>query len=102
MSRCTIKEVRYRGSRQSNNVASYGYGLLMLGIESRQVIALRLARLSRGGKRAQRENARMPAGKVGAGMTTGMRVLRGVSRARILKGCRSKVRANMKRRSRTK
>jgi len=69
----------------------------MLAIESQQVMALRLAKLSRGGKRAQREHARMLSEKVGAGMMAGVRMLFGVSPARILKGYRSKVRANIRR-----
>lgn len=73
---------------------------MMLGLESNRVIGLRLAKLMRGGKAAQRESQRMVSGKVLAAAKAGTSLMAGASGDKIAEQYRRKVAANAKRRKR--
>jgi len=73
---------------------------VMLGLESNRVIGLRMAKLMRGGKAAQREARRMVSEKVFAAAKAGTSLMAGASSDRIVEQYRSKVAANAKRLSR--
>jgi hypothetical protein len=84
-------------ARRKRNTAGYWLNLLMLGIESQQAIALRLARLSKGGPRARRESSLMVKEKLITGAKAGHRLLKGASATDTVKHYRGKVRANIRR-----
>ncbi|SCB55377.1 hypothetical protein GA0061098_10403 [Bradyrhizobium shewense] len=69
----------------------------MLGLESNRVIGLRLAKLMRGGKAAQREAQRMVSEKVLAAAKAGTGLMAGASGDKIVEQYRRKVAANAKR-----
>jgi hypothetical protein len=73
------------------------YGLAMLGLESQQVIALRMLRLAQGGPAAQAEASRMWPEKLAAAAHAGERLIKGDSSAKLIAGYRRKVRANARR-----
>ena len=73
---------------------------MMLGLESNRVIALRIAKLMRGGKAAQREAQRMMSEKMIAAAKAGTSLMAGVSGDKIVAQYRRKVAANAKRLSR--
>ncbi|MDI3562445.1 hypothetical protein [Bradyrhizobium sp. Arg816] len=73
---------------------------MMLGLESNRVIGLRLAKLMRGGKAAQREAQRMVSEKVLAAAKAGTSLMAGASGDKIVAQYRRKVAANAKRLSR--
>jgi hypothetical protein len=75
---------------------------MMLGLESNRVIGLRLAKLMRGGKAAQREARRMVSEKVLAAAKAGTSLMAGASGAKIVEQHRKKVTANAKRLSRNR
>jgi hypothetical protein len=75
---------------------------MMLGLESNRVIGLRIAKLMRGGKAAQREAQRMVSEKVLAAAKAGTSLMAGASGDKILEQYRRKVAANAKRLSRTR
>jgi hypothetical protein len=70
---------------------------LMLSIEAHQVIALRLIRLTFGGRSARREAKLMVAEKVDAAFKANARLLAGASSDEILRMYRRRVGANAKR-----
>jgi hypothetical protein len=73
---------------------------MMLALESNRVIALRMAKLMRGGKAAEREAKRMVSEKVLAAAKAGTSLMAGASGDRIVEQYRRKVAANAKRLSR--
>ena len=73
------------------------YGLAMLGLESQQVIALRMLRLALGGPAAQAEASRMWLEKFDAAAQAGERLMRGDPSEKLIAGYRRKVRANARR-----
>ncbi len=69
----------------------------MLSLESHAVIALRLARLARGGRAARREADLMISEKIKAMTEASARLALGASPNEIVRGYRKKVRANRRR-----
>jgi ketosteroid isomerase-like protein len=67
---------------------------MMLGLESNRVIGLRIAKLMRGGKAAQREAQGMVSEKVLAAAKAGTSLMAGASRDKIVEQYRRKVAAN--------
>ena len=70
---------------------------MMLGLESNRVIGLRIAKLMRGGKAAQREARRMVTEKMFAAAKAGTSLMAGASADKIVAQYRRKVAANAKR-----
>ena len=73
---------------------------MMMGLESNRVIGLRIAKLMRGGKAAQREAQRMVSEKMLAAAKAGTSLMAGASGDKIVEQYRRKVAANAKRLSR--
>ena len=73
---------------------------MMLGLESNRVIGLRMAKLMRGGKAAQREAHRMVSEKMFAAAKASTSLMAGASADKIVAQYRKKVAANAKRLSR--
>jgi hypothetical protein len=73
---------------------------MMLGLESNRVIGLRMAKLMRGGKAAQREAQLMVGEKILAAAKAGKSLMAGASADKIVAQYRRKVAANAKRLSR--
>jgi hypothetical protein len=71
--------------------------LMMLGLEANQVIALRVMKLMRGGKRARREANLMVREKIDAAVKAGASLMRGASGEEIVRQYRRRVAANAKR-----
>jgi hypothetical protein len=74
---------------------------LMLGLETQQVIGLRVLRLSRGGAAAEAEAWRMVTEKTSALAEAGMTLARGGSAGTVIRRYRSHVRANARRLTKT-
>ncbi len=70
---------------------------MLLALESNRVIELRIAKLMRGGKAAQREALRMVSEKMLAAAKTGTSLMAGASADQIVEQYRRKVAANVKR-----
>lgn len=70
---------------------------MMLALESNRVIGLRLAKLMRGGKGAQREAERMVSEKIQAAAKAGASFMAGASSDEIVRQYRKRVAANAKR-----
>ena len=70
---------------------------MMLAPESNRVIGLRLAKLMRGGKGAQREAERMVSEKIQAAAKAGTSLMAGASSDEIVRQYRKRVAANAKR-----
>ena len=70
---------------------------MMLGLESNRVIGLRMMKLMRGGKTAQREARRMVSEKMFAAARAGRSLMAGASGDEIIEQYRRKVAANAKR-----
>jgi hypothetical protein len=70
---------------------------VLLGMESQRVIGLRLIKLSRGGRAAEAEAARMIAEKTDALTEAGMTLARGRSAGTVIRRYRAHVRANERR-----
>ncbi|MBR1068561.1 hypothetical protein ABIF65_011423 [Bradyrhizobium japonicum] len=75
---------------------------MLLALESNRVIKLRIAKLMRGGKAAQRETHRMVSEKMLAAAKTGTSLMAGASADQIVEHYRRKVAANVKRLSQTR
>ena len=73
---------------------------MMLGLESNRVIGLRMAKLMRGGKAAQREAQLMVSEKILAAAKAGKSLMAGASGDKIVAQYRRRVAANAKRLSR--
>ncbi|MBB2740166.1 hypothetical protein ACK28Q_11435 [Bradyrhizobium japonicum] len=73
---------------------------MMLGLESNRVIGLRIAKLMRGGKAAQREAHRMVSEKMLAAAKASTSLMAGASGDKIVEQYRRKVAANAERLSR--
>ena len=73
------------------------FGLAMLAAESQQVIGLRLMMLAGGGPKAQAEAQRMVTEKLLAAHDAAGRLMMGASHDSIVRGYRTKVRANSRR-----
>ena len=73
---------------------------MMLGLECNRVIGLRIAKLMRGGKAAQREAQRMVSEKLFAAAKAGTSLMAGAPADKIVAQYRKKVAANAKRLSR--
>ena len=71
--------------------------LMMLGIESQQVIYLRLAKIAAGGPQAALEAQLMVSEKIHQGVSAGTRLLFGATPNSVVRSYRRKVRANRKR-----
>ncbi len=71
--------------------------LMMLALESNRVIGLRLAKLMRGGKGAQREAERMVGEKIQAAAKAGASLMAGASIDDVVRQYRKRVKANAKR-----
>ena len=74
--------------------------LMMLTVESHQVIWLRSMKLAAGGTKAEKEARLMVSEKMLMASLEGGRMLMGATSANVVKRYRSKVRANVKRLSR--
>ncbi|MGY4622620.1 hypothetical protein [Bradyrhizobium sp. USDA 4486] len=70
---------------------------MMLGLESNRVIGLRMAKLMRGGKAAQREAQLMVSEKIFSAAQAGKSLIAGASGDKIVAQYRRKVAANAKR-----
>jgi len=66
----------------------------LLGLESHQVIALRLAKLAKGGQAAQKEAHRMVAEKIATAQAAALKLVMGGTAGSVVSGYRKKVRAN--------
>ena len=66
----------------------------LLGLESHQVIALRLAKLAKGGQAAQKEAQRMVTEKIAAAEAAALKLAMGGTAASVMSDYRKKVRAN--------
>jgi len=66
----------------------------LLGLESHQVIALRLAKLAKGGQAAQKEAHRMVAEKITAAQAAALNLAMGGRAGSVVSNYRKKVRAN--------
>jgi hypothetical protein len=73
------------------------FNLTMLALEAQQVIWLRTLKLAAGGSSARTEASRMVSEKVVAGMRASAQIASGASPDRVIKGYRSKTRANLRR-----
>ena len=73
---------------------------MMLGLESNRVIGLRIAKLMRGGKAAQREARRMVTEKMVAAAKASASLMAGASGDKIIAQYRRKMAANAERLSR--
>ena len=69
----------------------------LLGVETQRVMALRLIKLSRGGRAAEAEAMRMVAEKTNALAEAGLTLARGGSASTVLRRYRTHVRANKRR-----
>ncbi len=76
------------------------FTLAMLGMEAQQVMWLRCLKMAAGGAAGQREANLMVSEKVEAAAKAYMQLLTGASSAKIMRGYRTKVRANRRRLSR--
>ena len=70
---------------------------MMLALESNRVIGLRLAKLMRGGKGAQREAERMGSEKIQAAAKAGASLMAGATSDDVVRQYRKRVAANAKR-----
>lgn len=86
--------------RKRKTLAPSWTNFMMLGIESQQVIWLRLTKLAAGGPQAALEARRMVSEKVREGILAGSRLMLGATANSVVSGYRKKVRANAKRLSR--
>jgi hypothetical protein len=66
----------------------------LLGLESHQVIALRLVKLAKGGEAAQKEAHRMLAEKITAAQAAALKLAMGGTAGSVVSHYRKKVRAN--------
>jgi hypothetical protein len=66
----------------------------LLGLESHQVIALRLAKLAKGGQAAQKEAHRMVAEKIATAQAAALKLAMGGTAGSVVSNYRKKVRAN--------
>ena len=73
------------------------YNVMMLAAESQAVIALRLMKLSQGGRSARNEASRMVTEKVAAAAEAAGTVVTGGGMHNVIKGYRRKVRSNRRR-----
>lgn len=73
------------------------FNLAMLTMEAQQVIWLRTMKLAAGGTAAQREATRMVSEKMAAGMKASAQIATGASADKVIRGYRSKTRANLRR-----
>ena len=73
----------------------------MLALESQQVIALRMMKMSVGGSPSQKEARLMVSEKAQAAGETALQLASGGSAQKIVRNYRSKVRANRRRLTRT-
>ena len=71
--------------------------LMMLAVEANGVIALRMMKLMRGGKRARREAERMVSEKIAAAVEASAKLIAGASGDEIVHRYRRHVAANAKR-----
>lgn len=76
------------------------FNFAMLGMEAQQVMWLRCMKLAAGGAAGQREASLMVTEKAEAAVNAYMQLLTGASSAKVLRGYRTKVRANKRRLSR--
>ena len=72
----------------------------MLAMECQQVVWLRGFKFAAGGRKGQREAVRCISEKVAAATVATGKIMTGASSAAVVKGYRSKVRANRRRLSR--
>jgi hypothetical protein len=70
---------------------------VLLGVETQRVMGLRLIKLSRGGRAAEAEAARMVTEKTNALTEAGMTLARGGSAGTVIRRYRTHVRANKRR-----
>jgi hypothetical protein len=70
---------------------------VLLGLETQRVMALRLMKLSRGGRAAEAEAMRMVTEKTSALAEAGMTLARGGSAGTVIRRYRTHVRANKRR-----
>lgn len=78
------------------------FDALMLAVDANRVIGLRLAKLMRGGKSAQREAALMVTEKMAAAIEAGGKLMSGASSDDIVRLYRRRVASNAKRLSKLK
>ena len=73
-----------------------------LALESNRVIALRMAKLAAGGKRARGEASRMVTEKISEAWGAGVTMMSGGSNAKVISQYRKRVAANRRRLSRSR
>jgi hypothetical protein len=78
------------------------HSLMMLAVESNRVIGLRVMKLMRGGKRAQREAELMVREKIDAALDASVKLIAGASSDAIVRRYRRRVAANAKRLTKAK
>lgn len=83
--------------KRRRSMTAFWTNAMMLGLECQQAIALRLLKLSKGGKQANRESRRMVSEKAAAAVAASRQFLQGASPTRLTKSYRAKVRANVRR-----
>jgi hypothetical protein len=89
--------VRSLGDDMFSNWMKLGWDWTMLAIESQQVLALRVAKLSLGGATASKEASRMVSEKVIAVGQVAAHTANGGSAHSVVKKYRKKVRSNRRR-----
>jgi hypothetical protein len=88
---------RFDMARRRRPSAPTWTNLIMLGIESQQVICLRVAKLAAGGPQAALEAQLMVSEKILQGVSAGTKLMLGATPNSVVQGYRKKVRANAKR-----
>lgn len=89
-----------RTGRKSFSLLAMGTDLAMLGVEAQMVIGERIAMLMVGGPKARSEAQRMVTEKVLAAGSAAMTLATGGTPRKVVRGYRTKVRANHRRLSR--
>jgi hypothetical protein len=79
------------------NWLKFAWDANLLALEAQQVMAMRVMKISLGGRRGSEEAERMLSEKILAAGQAGMRLARGGSGHSVVKQYRRKVRANRKR-----
>ena len=85
------------GDNMSRNWMRFTHDAVMLGLEAKRVIGLRLIKLSSGGPAAQAEAFRMVSEKSAALTEAGLTLARGGSAGSVIRRYRTRVRSNKRR-----
>lgn len=77
------------------------FSLMMLAVESQQVVMLRTLKLAAGGKKAKVETRRMVSEKIISAQREGRRLALGATPLSVISNYRTKVKANSRRLTKT-